>query len=149
MGKEQENHLPKMPLDNIVKGCIYHLNEEVTSRKQTPALFYEFREHLTEAIKSVPPPPKGQTPIPQLSFMLEDFIRGASRIIVLISSIAPGVLERNGELSKDQASLVRRGMEDYLIGLTEQMLKKHVLDDHIEYDNFRSTKEGSYYVEPL
>ncbi len=143
MGKEQKNHLLKMPLDNIVKGCIYHFNKEVTSRKQTPALFYEFREHLTKAVKSVPSPPKGETPIAQMSFMLEDFIRGVSRIIVSISSIAPGVLERDGELSKDQASLVRRGVEEYLIGLTGQMLKKHVLDDHIEFDNFHSTKEGS------
>ena len=142
-GKTEEEKIQRIPLDTIVEGCIFHFNKEVMNRKQTPALFYEFREHLAEAIRSVPPPPKGETSIAQMSFMLEDFIRGVSRIIVSISSIAPTVWGREAGLSEDQTNLVRRGMEEHLLNLTEQMLRKHILNDHIEFNNFSPTKEGS------
>ncbi|KKK49332.1 hypothetical protein LCGC14_3136100 [marine sediment metagenome] len=143
MDNQAKEILQKMPLDKIVMGCIYQINEEIKDRKQTPALFYEFREHLSKAVSSVPNPSGNESPIPQLSFMLEDFTRGISRMIVSMSSITPIILGRTAGLSKDQVSLIRRGIEDHIIGLVEQMLKKLVLDDHIEYDNFRSTKKGS------
>ncbi|KKL59368.1 hypothetical protein LCGC14_2216080 [marine sediment metagenome] len=143
MSEGMEKHIQKMPLDDIVKVCIYHINKDILNRKETPALFYEFRDHLRKAIISVPDPSEGGSPMPQLFFMLEDFTQGVSRLIVSISSITPTILGKAAGLSEDQVSLIRRGVEDHMIGLVEQMLRKLVLDDHIEYDNFRSTKEGS------
>ncbi len=143
MSEEIEKHIQKIPLDDIVRACIYHLNKDISNRKETPALFYEFREYLSKAVRSVPNPSENESPLPQLSFMLEDFTCGVSRIIVSMSSITPSILGKAAGLSEDQVSLIRRGVEDHIIGMVEQMLRKLVIDDHIEYDNFHSTKEGS------
>ncbi|KKK73379.1 hypothetical protein LCGC14_2894390 [marine sediment metagenome] len=143
MDNQAKEKLQKMPLDEIVMGCIYEINEEIKDRKQTPALFYEFRDHLRKAIISVPNPSEGGSPIPQLSFMLEDFTQGISRLIVSMSSVTPTILGKTAGLSEDQVSLIRRGVEDYMIDLVEQMLRKLVIDDHINFNNFRPTKEGS------
>jgi len=137
--EEAQKKIREMSIDNLLKTCIFELNREITTRKETPGLFYEFREHLAEAMSSVPRPPESETPIPQLSFMVEDFAKGISRLIVSMASVGPYLLRRAGGLPEDQVNLIRRGLEEHLTGLVEQMLRRLVLEDHLEFTDLSST----------
>ena len=143
MDKEANKIIKEMDLDALITGCIHHLSREISDRKYTPALFYEFRDHLAKAIQSVPPPPKGESPVKQMSCILEDFVRGTARIIVAMASVDPLILEAKEVISKDQALIIRRGIEDHMVGLVDQLIRKLVLDNHVEFTNFSPTKEGN------
>ena len=81
-----------------------------------------------------------------LMMMLNNIVSMVSKIIVTIATLNPKHLKEIGAISnEDQEMLLRRGMEDRLLEVIIDSLKKHILDSHIEYRQFQSGKEDQHH----
>lgn len=139
MDKKAEKETKDLSDKVLLDACLYSFCRLLREQKLPPMSLDDFRNRLSETMASVPPPPKGMSPISQLLPMMEDFIKGVSRIIVAASAVIPETLEEIMNIPEDQVKLLRRGMEEHLIELATSLLKSHVLNDHVSYNEFVPT----------
>ena len=76
-----------------------------------------------------------------LLMMMEETTAMLSKLIVISGAMNPKALADVKIISKDQQSLLTRGIEDYLYENIIMALKKHMLDNHITYKQFKSKRE--------
>lgn len=120
----------------LVSACINRILNDALSTKVPPAIRSEFREALIKAIdansKNIPK----ENPNPYMFAAIEDLLRLVSRSIVGLAYINPEILKTHGDLLEDQADLLRRSLEDHLLTITTDVLRKLILDDHINIITF-------------
>ncbi|KKM75115.1 hypothetical protein LCGC14_1393410 [marine sediment metagenome] len=117
--------------EDLVSACMRHILKEALSTKVPSGIRSEFRENLIKAVdtncKNIPK----ETPNPYVFAVIEDLLRLVSRSIVGLSYINPTILQTYGDLSDAQGDLLKRELEECLLGITVDVLKSLILDDHI------------------
>ena len=125
----------------LVSTCMRHILKGASSTKVPPAIRSEFREALIKVInvnsKNIPE----KTPNPYIFALIEDLLSLVSRYIVGLSYANPTILQTYGDLSEAQGDLLKRELEDHLLGITVDTLKGLILDDHINIIAFHKEQE--------
>ena len=73
--------------------------------------------------------------------MLEETLRTTSKLMVVIASRYPAQLRAIKMITDKHESLLKRAIEDHLHELAVKALKKHMLDSHINFNNFTQSEE--------
>ena len=130
--------LGKMSIEELTQLCLNELGNQ--GRIRVPSTVQEsFYKSLTDAVTMHRPPESvliEETPA-YMMMMLNNFISMVARLIVVTADRNPRQLREMGVIpDEDQEMLVRRGMEDELLTIATETLKKHILDSHINYRQF-------------
>ncbi len=137
------DEVSKLSTERLTQLCLNELGNQGCIR--VPSTVQEsFYKSLTDAVIMHRPPEsviQEETPAYML-MMLNSFISMVASLIVVTAARNPKQLRKMGVIpDEDQEMLVRRGMEDELLTIAIETLKKHILDSHIDYRQFNPSKE--------
>lgn len=138
----EDLNLKGTDVEVLLRVCIENMQEEVCTKSYPEGLADVFRGVLLEATAKVQPGPDARgAQFPLLAMMLEELTRTLSKVVVVMAATTPCNLRKAGKISNEQESLLRRGLEDALLGLAVDTLKAHVLTSHLDFTEFQEEKE--------
>jgi hypothetical protein len=137
-----EQNLNDLDLDLFLKACLSHIAQEI-ERSNHNLAEEDFRKGLQSLLEEIlANAPDKESPLSYLAMILEGFVHVVSKITVTMAAVDPLIFERSGVLPEDQTKLLRRGIEDSIVELVGESLKRYVLDNHLALTKFKEEKES-------
>ena len=136
-----EQNLKDADPELFLRVCLSHIAQEI-ERSNHSLAEQDFREGLQELLeKMLSNAPAKESPLSYLAMILEGFVYTVAKITVTMAAVDPLTFEKTGVLPEDQTKLLRRGIEDSIVELVGDSLKRYVLDQHLELTKFKEEKE--------
>ena len=130
--------IDNMNAEELAKSCLMHLCMEAETQKVPSLIRQKFLLEHQEALKK---PAEDTGAIPYFMMMIEELINTTSRIIVTLASLGPSTLASTLTISEAKTLLIRRALEEEILQIVVQGLKKGTVDNHTNYSEFIKQKE--------
>ena len=144
MSEETKRLMEQISPDDLLALCMATVAKVLTEDKKPQIGLEEFRRDLSGIMKaSLLRLPDSRHAMEYSSMIMEEMLRIIAPAIIALASIVPERLGRTGVITEKDIKTLRRGVEDSLVEIVVAGLKKAVLSEHLSYNAFMPTKEGS------
>ena len=144
MNEETKRLMEQISPDDLLSLCMVKIAKVLTEDKKPQIGSEEFRKGLSDILEaSFLRLSNGRHAMEYSSMIMEEMLRIIAPAIVALASIVPEQLGKTGVITEKDIKTLRRGVEDSLVEIVVDSLKEAVLSEHLSYNAFMPTKEGS------